>query len=61
MTNCYAEDGFKPIRIAHFITWLIVIQKMDYILIEATLIIMCLNLPERALEVKKQLTFRTGS
>ena len=36
---------FRPIRIVSFITWLIVIQKMDYILIKITLIIIYLNLP----------------
>ena len=38
---------FWPIRITNFITWLIVIQSMDYIH----------NVPELALKVKNQLTF----
>ena len=33
----------RSIRIVNFITWLIVIQKMNYILIKTMLIIMCLS------------------
>ena len=35
---------FRPIKV-NFIMRLIVIQKMYYILIKTTLILMCLNLP----------------
>ena len=39
----YKWPFFRPIRIANFSRWLIVTQKMNYILIKTTLIIMCLN------------------
>ena len=44
----------RPIRIVNFITWLIVNQKMNYILIKTTLIIMC---PSQSLKLKSSWHF----